>query len=444
MKTYSNPAFAALGIKQFKLPSRNWMIFWTVLGTLSGGIVYDKWQQRILRDEYMKKYENTITDFDVLIKPRKLRIYISPPPNDYLDESLKYFRRFVKPIINSSGLDFEIITMDRQGDVRYKVAEEIRQIRRKLAGIEEVTEEKIVETGASTSIAPNSINPVFASIKSKTSELDDEKPIKSVKELYKPMDVLGVERFFGDFEARSKSVKSEDALVSDVRNAGGVICIGRGAYKEYINGIHEGLLGPLEKPEEPIIEPKEKMGVEDEDPAKVKEEKKKTEEGEEGNKYAPEPYVVASDYNNLSLAKEFGLDVVDWNDDTQVSRVLQELRDTETGMPYFFTQPVLELRNYNVAGFTRQPERIWRFYHKRNQLIEYNERIVGLIQKKWCAFTGAKIDAGVEEEFDWPSSWLKTAKKNNSEWVREFKGDERVIKLLSSYNCDCNDSTKKD
>lgn len=398
-RSYSNPAFAALGIKQFKLPSRNWLIFWSVVSTLSGGIIYDKWEQRRLRDEYMQKFSLNDKPFDTLLRSRKLKIYVSPPPNDYLEESLKYLRRFVKPIINASGLDFEIITLEKQGDVRFKVAEEIRQLRRKIASTDDPKLEVVAEE------TPNPQQSI-------------SQDVKKVSELYKPMDVIGLEKLFGSFENRAQNVKSEDALVTDVRDAGGVVCIGRGAYKEYISGVHEGLLGPLEKP------------VNDQS------EEQSESEPESENKYAPKPFISPDDYDKLVPAPELGLDTLDWDDDEAVAKKLQELRDPVTGVPYFFTQPILELRNYNVAGFTRQLERIWRFYHKRDQLIEYNELLAGVINREWCPFSMDKLDAGVEEENDWPHSWLETAKKNNSEWVREFKGDKRIIKLLSSYNCE--------
>lgn len=452
--TYSNPAFAALGIKSFKLPSRNWMIFWTVIGSLTGGIIYDKWKQRVLRDEFMEKYKNNNLNFPINEKHRKLRIYVSPPPNDYLDESMKYFRRFVKPIINSSGIDFEIITMERQGDIRYKVAEEIRQLRREKAGLlnnnENNNENEIgIEiSNTSSSNVNNHINPIFENFKVDESKKDEnnENEIKNLRDLYKPMDVLGVEKIFGNFEDRVLNVKSEDALVNDVRNAGGIICIGRGAYKEYINGVHEGLLGPLEEPIkiEPVDELSNKIEFED-DKDKGKDEKdgKNDKNDDDDDKYAPAAYIYAKDYKDSIISSELGLDKIDFNNENEVSNILQTLKDEKTGIPYFFVQPILELRNYTVAGFTRQPERIWRFYNKRNQLIEYNEKLVELINKKWCKFTNDNLNSGIEEENDWPSSWLKVAKKNNSEWVREFDGDDRVLKLLSTYNCDCNNDDKK-
>lgn len=393
---YKNPALAMLGIKSIKLPSRNWLIFWTVLSGLSGGIIYDKWQQRILRNQYMEKFNNQNISYPVDHKVRKLKIFIAPPPNDYLDESMKYFRRFVKPIINSSGLDYELITMERQGDIRFKVAEEIRQIRRSLI------KKDIPE-----------IVPVVDEI----IPITTPKETKSVRDLYNPMDLLGIEKIFGNF--KDKKIINDDSIVNDVRNSGGIICIGRGAYKEYINGIHEGLLGPLDKPE---VEKIEKIEELDKD-------KEKDTEDSDDDKYAPSAFIYAKDYSNATFAPEFGIDLND-----NIDNIRNKLRDNND-TPYFFTQPILELRNYNTSGFTKQFERMWRFYNKRNQLIEYNENLSKLINCNYCNFTNDKLNQGIEEENDWPSSWLKTAKINNSEWVREFKGDDRIMKILSSYNC---------
>lgn len=456
---YTNPAFQMLGIKQIKLPSRNWMIFWTIAGTVTGGIVYDKWKQRKLREEFMLNYQNMNKNYPTNQTFRKLRIYISPPPNDYLEESLKYFRRFVKPIINASGLDYEVITMERQGDIRYKVAEEIRELRRsKINSNEGKNNDETNLIGdnnnsnnvnlSNKSSEINHINPVFKSFKSDASNANEENELVNRRDLYKPMDVLGAKKLFGDLQELADKVVSEDSLVDDVRNSGGIICIGRGAYKEFINGVHEGLLGPLNEPPKPEILPtigddlnnENEIKSDNQEIEKI-DEKKDEKKDEDEDKYAPAAYIYFKDYSNADIAPELELNKVDYDSESEIIKAVQNLRD-ENGKPYFFVQPILELRNYNVAGFTRQPERIWRFYHKRDQLIEYNEMLINLIKKKWCFFNDDKLDAGIEEENDWPNSWIKFAKEHNSEWVRDFGGDKRVLKLLSSYNCNNADNNE--
>ncbi|KAG7810482.1 hypothetical protein KL921_002977 [Ogataea angusta] len=366
-----NPALQMLGIKKLKLPSRNWLIFWTVVAAVGGGIVYDKRQQSVLRAQYMEKAKHFGEQpFLPNQLPRKLRIYVAPPPNDFLSEGLKYLRRFCKPILNSAAIDFDIYTAERQGDIRHAVSEEIRQIRRNR-----------LQTAAKEEPEPK-VEPV------------DPEATKPLKELFRPADILGI------FQCTQQQPLSyEDAGLSP-EDAGGIITIGRGAFKEYINGVHEGLLGPLEKPEK-------------------KEEPKDSEEQNDEKKPGPvaRPYIDPADYPAASLAPE-----LDFNN----------LRD-ENGVPYFFTQPILALQNYNVAGFTKQPERIYRFYNKRYQLIEYNERLWGLITKNSRPFTPQDMKLLESEENDWPRRFVKESREKGSEWTRDFVADPRVLQLLRVY-----------
>ncbi|GMF82905.1 unnamed protein product [[Candida] boidinii] len=82
-----------------------------------------------------------------------------------------------------------------------------------------------------------------------TEKLDEDgHPYKAVADLYNPGTLLGVNFRQGEHD----KVISEDSQVLDQRDAGGIICVGRGAFKEYMNGLHEGLLGPLTAPPQPL------------------------------------------------------------------------------------------------------------------------------------------------------------------------------------------------
>ncbi|KAH3662526.1 hypothetical protein OGAPHI_005778 [Ogataea philodendri] len=374
-----NPALQMLGIRRLKLPSRNWMIFWTVVSAVGGGVAYDKYQQSVLRTQYMEKAKYLgERPFQPNELPRKLRIYVAPPPNDFLSEGLKYLRRFCKPILNSASIDFDIYTAERQGDIRHAVAEEIRQLRRAAVA---KPEQPSAANGAS----------------------EDPEETKPLKELYQPSDVLGI----------SKCIKPQPLVFEDANvppeQAGGIITIGRGAYKEYINGVHEGLLGPLEKPEKPEQEKKEAFPEENQ-----------SAEDTEPKKEAPpviDSYVDTKLYSSLPLAPELDIN---------------NLRDAN-GVPFFFTQPVLPLQNYNVAGFTKQPERLYRFYTKRHQLVEYNEQLWGLITKNSRPFTESDLGLLQDEENDWPKRFVKESREKGTEWTQPFVGDPRVLELLRVY-----------
>ena len=128
-----NPALKALGLGNFKLPSRNWTIFWTVLAGSLGGVGYDKYQQRQIISRYCDEVKPlSLQHCDVNKSPRKITVFIAPPPNDYLETSLKIWRRYIKPVLYYAGLDYEVIEEDRQGIIRSEVASRIRQLRREL------------------------------------------------------------------------------------------------------------------------------------------------------------------------------------------------------------------------------------------------------------------------------------------------------------------------
>ena len=83
--------------------------------------------------------------------------------------------------------------------------------------------------------------PNFFTLKFQSNSKEDEALVSS-NDLYSPKDVLGLYYLKERIDARE-----DDEL--NPMEAGGVICIGRGAYKEYMTVVDEGLLGPLEVPD---------------------------------------------------------------------------------------------------------------------------------------------------------------------------------------------------
>lgn len=84
--------------KRPKLPSRNWLIFWTVLGSLTSLYVYDRRETKKVRQTYIDKVkwraEEKLNPLDL---PRKVRVYACRwPGDDDHDRSMKYFRKYVK------------------------------------------------------------------------------------------------------------------------------------------------------------------------------------------------------------------------------------------------------------------------------------------------------------------------------------------------------------
>ncbi|TQS32400.1 hypothetical protein Golomagni_07279, partial [Golovinomyces magnicellulatus] len=147
-----NPALRMMGIPNLprKLPSRNWMIFWTITGAFSAAIIYDKREKNRATAKWRHAVEHmakeTIHNSNEL--PRKLTIYLESAPGDGLRSAQDHFIEYAKPVLAASGLDWEFVQGRQQGDVRAAVAEKIRRTRKaqERPGEEQAqTEENAVE-----------------------------------------------------------------------------------------------------------------------------------------------------------------------------------------------------------------------------------------------------------------------------------------------------------
>lgn len=124
--------------------------------------------------------------------PRKLTVYLAAPPADGLVPARDHFNEYVKPILVAAALDWDAIEGRREGDVRAGLAERIRRLRKKRG---ETTSEPV------------------------------EEDLQEILE-----------------------VTRERAGIRDWDGPGGDIVIGRHTWKEYVRGLHEGWLGPLDAP----------------------------------------------------------------------------------------------------------------------------------------------------------------------------------------------------
>ncbi|ODV94355.1 hypothetical protein PACTADRAFT_4297 [Pachysolen tannophilus NRRL Y-2460] len=442
---YTNPAFEAMGLPRLKLPSRNWSIFWATLSLVGGAILYDKHQQKKIREEYMTKISldsqvgATGKPFDIDRIPRKLTIFIAPPPSDYLEESLRIFRKYLKPIINSAAVDFEVFTEERQGDIRYKVAQDIRQLRKEYlarqGGNAKLPQEKAITALDATQkdesfIKPTSVFHWSDNIKSSGPPVYDHEtlePIAKLSTILTPRDLLGVFSKKMNIEQDVHGgIVGEDELVSRPQDAGGVICIGRGAYKEYLTGLHEGLLGPLEEPQIKTTAKIEEVPTEIADsdiatPSKIEKEieKEKNDEDEKKISPIPKPYITPSQYASAELAPELDLSV-------QLKNFKNE--------PAYFQQPILVVRSYNLLGFLNTPERIKRFFQKRYQTQEYCKEISSVIYECKRPMDLKDVDLCKEEETDWPKKWVEQGHEKQSLWVADLNADQRVVDHLYIFD----------
>ncbi|KAG5788941.1 hypothetical protein H9Q69_012001 [Fusarium xylarioides] len=249
-KPKQNPALRMMGLPNLprKLPSRNWLIFWAITGSISAAIIYDKREKK----RATAKWKHAVAPLakDIIPSasqlPRKLTIYLEAPPADGLRIAQDHFIEYAKPILAASGLDWEFVQGRQQGDVRAAVAEKIRRERRK-------------------------------------HERPDEEDLQTD-------------------EAITESLRKKNQ-VPEYEGVKGDIIFGRHTWKEYIRGLHEGWLGPLDPPvkPEPITKPVEADSETPKAEGEQPEEKKEEEEKKPERPPQPLPYNTTADYSIANL-----------------------------------------------------------------------------------------------------------------------------------------------
>lgn len=121
-----------------RLPSRNWSIFLVTVSTISYLYYDDRRQCKIIRQEYIDKVKHLST---APMKPgewpRKVTVYAtrSPGDDDY-DKALRYFKKYVKPVLVAAGIDWEVTNGTRHGGLARELQSKIQERRRKLLGLE--------------------------------------------------------------------------------------------------------------------------------------------------------------------------------------------------------------------------------------------------------------------------------------------------------------------
>ena len=161
--------------------------------------MYDRREKKRIQKKWSKLVEHIAQEpLDTQQLPRKVTVYVSAPPADGLVPARDHFHEYVKPILVAAALDWDAIEGRREGDVRAGLAERIRKLRK---------------TRGEPSIEP-------------------------IEE--------GLEESLEGLRQRA-GVRAWDG-------PGGDIVIGRHTWKEYVRGLHEGWLGPLDPPT-PVADP---------------------------------------------------------------------------------------------------------------------------------------------------------------------------------------------
>ncbi|KAI9825575.1 MAG: mitochondrial import inner membrane translocase subunit tim54 [Phylliscum demangeonii] len=206
-----NPALRMIGMSnvRWKLPSRNWLIFLSVTGTFASLVLYDRQQKKKVQKKWCSVVAHMAREpLDPRAMPRKVTIFLAAPPGDGVKASRDHFVEYVKPVLVAGALDWEVVEGRREGDVRARLAERIRRARRR-AG-----------EAAVTSTAPAGSH----GREREEAEEEEEDTIHALRQKHEVQEWTGIK---------------------------GDVVIGRHTWKEYIRGLHEGWLGPLEAPSKP-------------------------------------------------------------------------------------------------------------------------------------------------------------------------------------------------
>lgn len=139
-----------------RLPSRNWCIFWTSVAAVSYLYYEDRRQCKKIMEEYKERVRGLSEDvMHPLEHPRKVYVYTAKyPGDDNYDVGVRYFKRYVKPILVAAAVDYEITSGTKYGNLARELRERIHERRRNLAGLEPWTTNTVAGTSLPTTLSP--------------------------------------------------------------------------------------------------------------------------------------------------------------------------------------------------------------------------------------------------------------------------------------------------
>lgn len=279
------------------------MIFLSITGSFFATLAYDRRQKKAVQKKWCDLVSHVAQDtLPVNQLPRKITVFLSAPPGDGIRPSRDYFRQYIKPVLVAAAMDYDVIEGRKEGQVRYGTAEQIRRLRRKQGEVGE-----------------------------KEEEMDVEKAIDLVR---------------------------EKMLVANEPGIKGDLVLGRHTWKEYIRGLHEGWLGPLDEPVPPVPDipaPSTDPTAEDsQHPDKVADEKKPEEKKPEDDKKpasTPPAYISTNSYPLASLPPT-------------IPSLLE---------------PSQPLHQQHILGFLKTPQRIYNFLTRRYLADEIGRQTAAIV-----------------------------------------------------------------
>ena len=254
-----------------------------------------------------------------------MTVYLSAPPGDGISPSREHFREYIKPVFTAAALEFDVVEGRRNGELRWRVAERVRKERGGGRG-GEGEEFDVVE------------------------------------------------------EVRRKN---------GTRRVGGVqgdVVVGRHAWKEYVRGVHEGWLGPLEPPPAAAAQPPDNNG----DGAALNQGEGKDvksppdpEPAAATKPAVPPPYISPASYPSTTTLP--------------------------STIPKTF-DPVAVIPHPHILGFLNTPVRLYRFLTRRRMADAVGREAAAIALGAYASFdveSGEIERCAQGEEQDWPKKTWK-------------------------------------
>lgn len=358
--------------------------------------MYDRREKKKIQRKWCKLVEHYATQpMDTTSLPRKLTVYCEAPPGDGLMSARDHFHEYVKPVLVSAALDWDAVEGRREGDIRAGLAEKIRKLRKLKGEPSEVPVEEDAETAVLSSRVRSGI---------------------------KPANVVA-----------------------------GDIVIGRHTWKEYIRGLHEGWLGPIDPPPTVLAEEVAKVIVTPDAPAspapaaddasptasstptseeqKPAEEKPTEEPEKPKKKKQPPPFNRTSDYSSSSTPPTFP---------NQLS-------------------PSAVVQFPHILGFLNTPIRMYRFLNRRSLADDVGRQTAAAVIAHYRPYhsTGFSADAGeldngkselesvlTHEEKSWHKSVRDRSKDEEGKervWLDDMVLDPRISERMNRFELSASD-----
>lgn len=203
------------------------------------------------------------------------------------------------------------------------------------------------------------------------------------------------------------STVEETRRKAGVKRAPGVqgdVVLGRHAWKEYVQGVHEGWLGPLEAPADDTIQKDDPAQSDDTAPPDAPVEVP-PEDVKPAKPTVTPPYILPPAYASTELP---------------------------AALPIVF-DPVGIITFPHILGFLNTPVRLYRFVTRRH-LADVCGREAAAVALAWSRPLGSREveEALQEEEGDWPARYWSDETLRGP-WQEDVVVDERIIARMRRF-----------